>query len=125
MVFCPRDDAMKNFVPKFNKLTAEGKQSLLKYHGVPVYQSMDSLKSNNGVRFKKYDFVVRKDGNVVTLKTKIVTAKITGTLIDEKSLAIFTINKVLIPNELFKTAPANSSASVPASKADAEYEANI
>ncbi|KAG5578853.1 hypothetical protein H5410_049480 [Solanum commersonii] len=125
-VFCPGDDAMKNFMPKFKNLTADGKQSLLEYHGVPVYQSMASLKSNNGVMntlatdgAKKYDFVVQNDGDVVTLKTKIVTAKITGTLIDEQPIAIFTINKVLMPKELFKaSAAADTPAPAPAPDAD-------
>ncbi|KAJ8534414.1 hypothetical protein K7X08_016142 [Anisodus acutangulus] len=126
-VFCPGDDAMKNFMPKYKNLTADGKQSLLEYHGVPVYQSMASLKSNNGVMntlatdgAKKYDFVVQNDGNVVTLKTKIVTAKITGTLIDEQPVAIYTVNKVLMPKELFKGVVADTPAPSPAPEADAE-----
>ncbi|XP_059301043.1 fasciclin-like arabinogalactan protein 1 isoform X2 [Lycium ferocissimum] len=120
-VFCPGDDAMKNFMPKFKNLTVEGKQSLLEYHGVPVYQSMASLKANNGVMntlatdgAKKYDFVVQNDGDVVTLKTKVVTAKITGTLIDEQPVAIYTINKVLMPKELFKGVVADTPAPAPA-----------
>ncbi|KAK4344493.1 hypothetical protein RND71_034669 [Anisodus tanguticus] len=126
-VFCPGDDAMKNFMPKYKNLTADGKQSLLEYHGVPVYQSMASLKLNNGVMntlatdgAKKYDFVVQNDGNVVTLKTKIVTAKITGTLIDEHPVAIYTVNKVLMPKELFKGVVADTPAPSPAPEADAE-----
>ncbi|OIT32620.1 fasciclin-like arabinogalactan protein 1 [Nicotiana attenuata] len=86
---------------------------------------MDSLKSNNGIMntlatdgSKRYDFVVQNDGNVVTLKMKIVTAKITETLIDEKSLAIFTINKVLMPKELFKTALVDTSEPALAPKAE-------
>ena len=38
----------------------------------------------------------------VTLKTKVVTTKITGTLINEQPIAIYTIDKVLLPKELFK-----------------------
>ncbi|XLR00812.1 hypothetical protein HN51_055631, partial [Arachis hypogaea] len=50
----------------------------------------------------KFDFTVQNDGDQITLKTKIVTAKITGTLIDEDPLTIYTIDKVLLPRELFK-----------------------
>ncbi|XP_009802278.1 fasciclin-like arabinogalactan protein 1 [Nicotiana sylvestris] len=124
-IFCPGDDAMKNFLPKFKNLTAEGKQSLLEYHGVPIYQSISSLKSNNGVMntlatdgAKKYDFTVQNNGEDVTLKTKVVTAKITGTLVDEQPLAIFSLDKVLLPKELFKAAP--TPAPAPAPEADAE-----
>ncbi|XP_059662392.1 fasciclin-like arabinogalactan protein 1 [Cornus florida] len=125
-VFCPMDDAFKNFLPKYKNLTAAGKQDLLEYHGVPVYQSLSMLKSNNGPMntlatdgAKKYDFTVQNDGEVVTLKTKIVTAKITGTIIDEQPLAIFSIDKVLMPTELFKAAPTPAPAPAPEAAADA------
>ncbi|MED6207234.1 hypothetical protein PIB30_117061 [Stylosanthes scabra] len=114
------DDAFKAFLPKYKNLTAAGKASLLEYHATPVYQSMAMLKSNNGLMntlatdgASKFDFTVQNDGEQVTLKTKIVTAKITGTLIDEDPLAIYTIDKVLLPRELFK-AQAPSPAPAPA-----------
>ncbi|RYR41863.1 hypothetical protein Ahy_A08g038287 isoform J [Arachis hypogaea] len=62
----------------------------------------------------KFNFTVQNDGGQVTLKTKIVTAKITVTLIDEDPLAIYTIDKVLLPRELFKAlAPSPSPAPAP------------
>ncbi|KAI8006397.1 Fasciclin-like arabinogalactan protein 1 [Camellia lanceoleosa] len=126
-VFCPGDDAFKNFLPKYKNLTVAGKQALLEYHGVPVYQSLAMLKSNNGLMntlatdgASKFDFTVQNDGEEVTLKTKIVTAKITGTLIDEQPVAIYTIDKVLMPKELFKAlAPTPAPAPAPETVADA------
>jgi len=126
-VFCPVDDVFKAFLPKYKNLTASGKTSLLEYHGVPVYLSISTLKSNNGVMntlatdgAKKYDFTVQNDGEEVTLQTKIVTAKITGTLLDEDPVAIHTINKVLLPKELFKAeAPTPAPAPSPDEAADA------
>ena len=44
---------------------------------------------------------MQNDGDDVKLKTKIVTATITGTLIDDP-LAVFKIYEVLLPKELFK-----------------------
>lgn len=118
--FCPLDDAFKAFLPKYKNLTASGKTSLLEFHGVPVYMSMDMLKSNNGVMntlatdgAKKFDFTVQNDGEEVTLQTKVVTAKITGTLLDEQPVAIYTVDKVLQPRELFK-AEAQTPAPAPA-----------
>ena len=95
---------------------------------MPVYQSLATLKSNNGLQntlatdgANKYDFTVQNDGEEVTLKTKLTTAKITDTLIDEQPLAVFAINKVLLPKELFKgealapaPAPEPSAADAPA-----------
>ncbi|KAL0000538.1 hypothetical protein SO802_014319 [Lithocarpus litseifolius] len=119
-VFCPGDDAFKAFLPKYKNLTAARKTALLEYHGVPVYQSLAMLKSNNGDMntlatdgASKFDFTVQNDGMDVTLKTKVVTAKITGTLIDEQPIAIYTIDKVLLPKELFK-AQAETPAPAPA-----------
>ncbi|KAJ6333113.1 hypothetical protein OIU77_009054 [Salix suchowensis] len=113
-VFCPLDDPFKAFSPRFKNLTASGKVSFLEFFGVPVYQSLAMLRSNNGIMNtlatdgeKKFDFTVQNDGEEVTLKTRSVTAKIAGTLIDEQPLAIYTIDKVLLPKELFKAvAPA-------------------
>lgn len=54
---------------------------------------------------KKFDFTVQNDGDDVKLKTKIVTATIDGTLVDADPLAVFKIDQVLLPRELFKAAP--------------------
>uniref|UniRef100_A0A5B7API8 Putative fasciclin-like arabinogalactan protein 1 n=1 Tax=Davidia involucrata TaxID=16924 RepID=A0A5B7API8_DAVIN len=121
-VFCPSDEVINAFMPEYRNLTAAGKLSLLLYHGVPVYQSLGMLKSNNGLmntlatdRANKYDFTVKDDGEDVTVKTKIITATITGTLVDQDPLAVYKIDKVLLPRELFKAAPP---ASAPAPKAE-------
>ncbi|XVF81428.1 hypothetical protein PTKIN_Ptkin15bG0154000 [Pterospermum kingtungense] len=109
-VFCPTDPIINGFMPKYKNLTATQKMFLLLYHGIPVYQSMQMLKSNNGIvntlatdGANKYDFTVQNDGEVVTLKTKVITAKITGTVKDEEPLIVYKIDKVLQPRELFKT----------------------
>ncbi|KAF2292455.1 hypothetical protein GH714_023004 [Hevea brasiliensis] len=112
-VFCPTDTVINGFIPKYKNLTNAQKVSLLLYHGIPVYQSLQMLKSNNGITntlatdgANKYDFTVQSDGEDVTLETKVITAKITGTVKDEEPLIIYKIDKVLLPKELFKPAPA-------------------
>ncbi|TQD92182.1 hypothetical protein C1H46_022220 [Malus baccata] len=94
-LFCLMDDVFKAFLPKFKNLIVAGKTTVLEYHGILVYQSMLMLRSNNGLmnilatdNASKFDFTVQNDGQQVTLKTKVVTARITGTLIDEQPLAI-------------------------------------
>ncbi|CAI9783623.1 unnamed protein product [Fraxinus pennsylvanica] len=96
----------------FSQSVEDGKISLLLYHGVPVYQSLGMLRSSNGLMntlategANKYDFTVQNDGEDVKLKTKVVTATIKGTVIDEDPLAVFKIDKILLPRELFKAAP--------------------
>lgn len=84
------------------------------------------LKSNNGPMntlatdgASKYDFTVQNDGEQVTLKTRVNTVKITGTLLDEQPLAIYSIDKVLMPKELFKAvAPTLAPAPAPEKAAD-------
>ncbi|XP_059451851.1 fasciclin-like arabinogalactan protein 2 [Corylus avellana] len=123
-VFCPTDTVIKGFMPKYKNLTAPQKVSLLLYHGIPVYQSMQMLKSSNGVvntlatdGANKYDFTVQNDGEEVTLKTKVVTVKITGTVKDEEPLVAYKIDKVLLPREVFKVAPTAPAPKAPKAKA--------
>lgn len=108
-VFCPTDSAVNSFIPKYKNLTEAKKVSLLLYHGVPVYQSLEQLKSSNGVvntlateGANKYDFTVQNDGEDVKLETKVNTANIVGTLIDQDPFVAYKISKVLMPRELFK-----------------------
>lgn len=77
-----------------------------------MYNSLGMLRSSNGLvntlateGAKKFDFTVQNDGDDVKLETKVVTATIDGTLIDEDPLAVFKIDKVLLPKEMFKEAP--------------------
>ncbi|TXG55541.1 hypothetical protein EZV62_020797 [Acer yangbiense] len=130
-VFCPTDALVSSFMPRYKNLTAARKVSLLLYHGVPVYQSLQTLKSSNGVMntlatdgANKYDFTVQDDGEDVTLKTKVVTAKITATLKDEEPLIIFKVNKVLLPRELFKAEPEPVAHSPKAAKAPKGAKSN-
>ncbi|KAL7142354.1 hypothetical protein ABFS83_08G118200 [Erythranthe nasuta] len=113
-IFCPSDSAVKSFIPSYKNLTSGGKTSLLLYHGVPVYNSLVMLRSSKGVMNTlaseaaagKYDLTVENDGEDVKLQTKIVTAMIKETLIDEDPLVVYKIDKVLLPKELFKELPA-------------------
>ncbi|KAK9939762.1 hypothetical protein M0R45_016451 [Rubus argutus] len=90
-----------------------------RFQGVPAQSNnglMNTLATNGA---EKYDFTVQNDGQAVTLKNKVVTAKIIGTLLDEQPLAIYTINKVLTPKELYKGAPTPAPAPAPDKAADA------
>lgn len=125
-VFCPKDEAMRAFLPKFKNLTAEDKVSFLLYHGVPVYSSLDSLKTNNGVLntlatdSRNYNFTVQNDGTAVTLQTDVTTATVRSTVLDRDPVAVYAIDGVLEPRELFRApaaAPAPEPAEAPAADA--------
>ncbi|RAL37802.1 hypothetical protein DM860_000496 [Cuscuta australis] len=124
-IFCPVDEAMKKFMPKFKNLTKDGKESLLEYHGIPVYQPLQSLRSNNGDMntlatdgANNFEVNIQNDGQEVTLKTKITKARITETLWDKQPLVILSIDEVLMPKELFKPPAAPAPAPSPSKVAD-------
>ncbi|CAI0383481.1 unnamed protein product [Linum tenue] len=107
-VFCPSDTVITSFMPKYKNLTDSEKLSLMLYHGIPVFMSMQMLKDNNGVvntlatdGASKFDITVQDDGEIVKLKTKVVTATITGTLKEQDPLIVYKVDKVLQPGELF------------------------
>lgn len=128
-IFCPSDDVLKAFMPKYKNLTEEGKMLILLYHGVADYNSMGTLRSHNGVMntlalegVNSYNFTVQNDDEGVALKTKVVTASIKATLVDDEPLAVYKIDKVLLPRELFNTdAPKSKKGST--SEDDEEAEA--
>lgn len=116
-VFCPIDKVVNNFLPNYKNLTKNGQISLLLYHGIPDYHSLGMLRAKNGFintmattkgKNNKYDFSIKNDGDNVKLETNVVTAKITGTLLDEEPIAVYKIDKVLQPSELFKSQSINS-----------------
>ncbi|KAL0886847.1 hypothetical protein Bca101_010830 [Brassica carinata] len=120
-VFCPGDDAMKGFLPKYKNLTAPKKEAFLDFLAVPTYYSMAMLKSNNGPMntlatdgANKFELTVQNDGEKVTLRTRINTVQIVDTLIDEQPLAIYATDKVLLPKELFKASAVEAPAPAPA-----------
>jgi len=130
-VFCPSDDAVKAFLPKYKNLTADGKAELLLFHAVPVHYSLGGLKSNNGPMntlatdgaAKNYNFTLQNQGDVVTIKTAAsaggAPARVKSTALDKDPLAIYVIDAVVQPVELFKPAPAPAPAPAPTPAADA------
>lgn len=122
-MFCPSDGPFKAFRPRFANLSAADRVSLLEFYGIPIYMSMSMLRSNNGPMntlatdgAKKFGFTVQNDGQEVTLRTKVNTVRITGTIIDQQPLAIYSTDGVLLPEELFNSAasPAPTPSPAPA-----------
>lgn len=112
-LFAPSDEAFKaRGVPDLNKLTNAEVVSLLQYHAVAKYLPVGSLKSSrdpistlatNGAG--KYDFSVTTAGDSVTLHTGVDSSRVASTVLDSTPLAIFTVDSVLLPTELFGKSP--------------------
>ncbi|RCV21263.1 hypothetical protein SETIT_4G125100v2 [Setaria italica] len=128
-VFCPDDKAVTAFDATFKNLSADGQLAVLLYHGVAAHYSAQSLKTINGdvntlatdgSKGYKYNLTVRADGDTVELSSASQSAaKVTKTVVDKGPLAVYLIDAVLLPSELFnashgRTAPAPAPASSPA-----------
>ncbi|PAN24355.1 hypothetical protein PAHAL_4G179300 [Panicum hallii] len=128
-IFCPGDKAVAAFNPSFRNLSADDQVALLLYHVVAAHYSAQSLKAINGdvntlatdgSKGYKYNLTVHADGNTVKLSSASTSAaKVTKTLVDKAPLAVYLIDAVLLPRELFnngqgRTSPAPAPASSPA-----------
>ncbi|KQJ90644.1 fasciclin-like arabinogalactan protein 1 [Brachypodium distachyon] len=128
-VFCPSDAAVRAFMPRYKNLTADGKASLLLFHAVPVYYSPGSLKSNNGVMntlatdgaSKNFNFTLQNEGEAVAIKTGASpgggVARVEATVMDRDPVAVYRLDAVVEPLELFKPVPAPAPAPAPAADA--------
>jgi hypothetical protein len=126
--FCPTDDAVRGFMPSYRNLTADGKASLLLFHAVPVYYTLRGLKSSNGPMntlatdgaASNYNLTVQNAGDQVTLRTPASDdpARVRSTVYDRDPVAIYAVDAVLEPVELFDPV-ADAPAPAPAPAADA------
>ncbi|CAL5013140.1 unnamed protein product [Urochloa decumbens] len=130
--FCPTDDALRRFMPSYKNLTDDGKASLLLFHAVPVYYTLGSLKSSNGPMntlatdgaSRNYNFTVQNVGDQVSIRTEAsdAVARVRDTVYDKDPVAIYAVDAVLEPVELFE--PAEAPAPAPAPVADAPKAAS-
>ncbi|KAF8654325.1 hypothetical protein HU200_061504 [Digitaria exilis] len=125
--FCPTDDAVRAFMPSYKNLSDDGKASLLLFHAVPVYYTLRGLKSSNGPMntlatdgsSRNYNFTVQNVGDQVSIRTEAsdAVAKVRSTVYDKDPVAIYAVDTVLEPVELFE--PVEAPAPAPAPVADA------
>lgn len=94
---------------------------------MPVYYSLLSLKSSNGVMntlatdgvARSFNFTVQNDGEDVTIRTVGPTARVGETVVDKEPLAVYGVDQVLEPAELFEPAPVPAAAPSPVTEAGA------
>ncbi|KAG2579532.1 fasciclin-like arabinogalactan protein 1 [Panicum virgatum] len=125
--FCPTDAALRPFMPSYRNLSADGRASLLLFHAVPVYYTLRGLKSSNGPMntlatdgsSRNFNFTVQNVGDQVSIRTEAsaAAARVRGTVYDRDPVAIYAVDAVLEPVELFD--PAEAPAPAPAPAADA------
>ncbi|KAK4259542.1 hypothetical protein QN277_005864 [Acacia crassicarpa] len=130
-ILAPDDNAFSELKAGFlNSLDDNQKIELLQFHVLPVYVSssnFDSLtnpvRTLAGLNPSRLQLNVTAYGNMVNISTGVVNTTIAGTVYTDRSLAIYHLNKVLLPLDFFKPmalAPAPSLAVAKAPKADKE-----
>ncbi|XP_061364902.1 fasciclin-like arabinogalactan protein 12 [Gastrolobium bilobum] len=128
-ILAPDDGAFSQLKAGFfNSLGERQQKELIQYHVLPVYVSSSnfdslsnpvlSLASDSPTGFQMN---VTAYGNSVNISTGVVNATITGIVYTDKTLAIYHVDKVLIPLDFSKPKPiAPAPALAKAPKADKE-----
>ncbi|KAJ7948377.1 Fasciclin-like arabinogalactan protein [Quillaja saponaria] len=109
-IFAPTDNAF-NSLPSgtINNLGTQGKVQLILYHVVPKYHSLaDLLTVSNPVRTQAtgqdggvFGLHFTGQGNQVNVSTGVVETQINNAIRQKFPLALFQVDKVLLPEELF------------------------
>ncbi|KAK7272397.1 hypothetical protein RJT34_28966 [Clitoria ternatea] len=127
-LFAPTDNAFQNLKPgAINDLTDEQKVQLILYHVAPKYYSLsDFLTVSNPVRTQasgsegSWGLNFTGQGNQVNVSSGVVETPINNALRQQFPLAVYQVDKVLLPLELFGARSPSSAPSPKASKTTPE-----
>ncbi|XP_054813644.1 fasciclin-like arabinogalactan protein 9 [Prosopis cineraria] len=112
-VFAPTDNAFQNLKSGvINDLTDDQKVKLMLYHVTPKYYNLnDLLTVSNPVRTQASDWGLNftGQGNQVNVSTGVVESPIHNALRQSFPLAVYQVDQVLLPEELFGDSPAPAS----------------
>ncbi|CAL5183638.1 unnamed protein product [Lathyrus oleraceus] len=120
-VFAPEDSAFSKLKPGFlNSLSDRHKVELLQFHTLSSFISLSNFDTlTNPVQTQAGDDAKRLQLNVTTsgssqvsLTTGAVNATVTGTIYADNKLAIYQVDKVLVPLDLLLPAKAPAPATV-------------
>ncbi|CAH2046513.1 unnamed protein product [Thlaspi arvense] len=109
-VLAPTDNAFENLKPgTLNKLSPDDQVKLVLYHVSPKFYSLDDLLSvSNPVRTQAsgrdgavYGLNFTGQGNQVNVSTGVVEARVNNALRQELPLAVYVVDMVLLPEEMF------------------------
>ncbi|GMY10367.1 fasciclin-like arabinogalactan protein 12 [Fagus crenata] len=123
-LFAPNDNAFSNLkAGTLNSLNNEEKVRLIQFHILPTYYTLDNFQTvSNPVRTQAgdnkpgdYPLNVTSTGRQANISTGLVNATVSGTLFSNFQLAIYQVDKVLLPLDLFvPKAPSPAPAPAPA-----------
>ncbi|KAF5470686.1 hypothetical protein F2P56_011183 [Juglans regia] len=109
-LFAPTDTAFSNLKSgTLNSLNDEDKIRLIQFHTLPNFYSLSNFETvSNPVRTQAGDSTpgdfplnVTSMGNQVNISTGVVNASVSGTVYSDNQLAVYRVDKVLLPMDLF------------------------
>ncbi|XP_030967461.1 fasciclin-like arabinogalactan protein 12 [Quercus lobata] len=113
-LFAPNDNSVSNLkAGTLNSLNNEEKVRLIQFHILPTYYTLENFQTvSNPVRTQAgdnkpgdYPLNVTSVGSQVNISTGLVNASVSGTLYSNFQLAIYQVDKVLLPLDLFVPKP--------------------
>ncbi|KAF5447162.1 hypothetical protein F2P56_032732 [Juglans regia] len=113
-LFAPTDAAFSNLKSgTLNSLSDEQKIRLIQFHTLPTYYSLANFQTvSNPLRTQAgdtnpgdYPLNVTSMGNQVNISTGLVNASVSGTVYSDNQLAVYQMDKVLLPLDIFVAKP--------------------
>ncbi|XP_068636497.1 fasciclin-like arabinogalactan protein 11 [Aristolochia californica] len=112
--FAPPDNAFSSLkAGTLNSLTDQEKVSLVQFHILPTFLSMSQFQTvSNPVRTQagnsaagEYPLNVTTSGNQVNVSTGVDDATVANTIYTDGQLAVYQVDKVLLPLDIFGVKP--------------------
>ena len=124
-LFAPTDNAFQSLKPgALNELSDDQKVKLILFHVTPKYYTIsDLLTVSNPVRTQATEKegtwglnFTGQGGNQVNISTGVVQTQLNNPLREKFPLAVYQVDKVLLPLELFGTTKTRASSAAPSPK---------
>ena len=131
-VFAPTDNAFQNLKSgAINGLTDEEKVQIVQYHITPKFYTLTDLQTvSNPVRTQAsgddgpWGLNVTSLGNQVNISSGLVDTPVNNALRQQSPLAVYQVDTVLLPLELFGVKPPASAPSPKSSKTSSSSESS-
>ncbi|XP_044478630.1 fasciclin-like arabinogalactan protein 12 [Mangifera indica] len=113
-LFAPSDNAFASLsTGTLNSLNDQQKVALVQFHVIPTYIPLSQFQTvSNPIRTNagdssryKYPLNITSYGNSVNLTTGITNTSVSGTVYTDGQLAVYQVDQVLLPWDLFGTKP--------------------
>ncbi|KAK7261374.1 hypothetical protein RIF29_27683 [Crotalaria pallida] len=127
-LFAPNDNAFSSLKPGFlNSLNDQQKNELIQFHVLPTFVAITNFDTlSNPVRTQAGDdperlaLNITSSGNQVNLTTGVVNTTVGGSVYSDHQLAIYQVDKVLLPRDFFIPKPPPPPAPAPSKAKDSK-----